>query len=228
MNAPTRSALALAAAIGCLGASVAGAADLGPYRPRGAPAPAMSTWEPSRIERWTGFYLGATYGYGWGASGVEGASGVFNYDQSGGIGTLHGGYNWQSGSGVFGLEADIGLASHGGSAQIGGSKLTSDINALGSVRARAGLLTMPALLVYATGGFAWADMDIKVNGVRASETFTGYQLGAGAEYMIAPQWTLRVEYLYTDLDKERLNHGGVVNTYDPDLHTVRAGISFKF
>lgn len=224
----TRMTASFAAAIGMLGVVEAGAADLGPYRPRSGPGPEISTWAPSRIERWTGFYMGATYGYGWGSSGVEGATGVFNYDQDGGTGTLLAGYNWQAGSGVLGIEGDIGLSSHGGSALVGNNVLTSEMNTLGSIRARAGILTMPAMMLYATAGFAWADMDFKLNGVRASETFTGYQLGAGAEYMIAPQWTLRVEYLYTDFDKERLNHFGQQNTFDPDLHTVRAGVAFKF
>ena len=40
--------------------------------------------------------------------------------------------------------------------------------------------------------------------------------------------SLRLEYIYTDLGAERVVHGGQLNSYDPDFHTVRAGIAFKF
>jgi len=211
-----------------LGAGSAFAADLGPYpRPR---EPALSNWQPKQIERWTGFYMGGTYGYGWGTAGVEGTSNALSFDQSGGLGTLFAGYNWQRGSTVLGLEADIGTGSLGGSATTipNNATLRAEMNSFGSLRARAGILTGPALLIYATGGFAWADMDFKLNNIKAQSTLTGYQLGAGAEMMIAPQWTLRLEYLYTDLDKATLSHHGATNTYDPDFHTVRAGVAFKF
>lgn len=222
-----RTALA-AAALGLFAVAEAGAADLGPYRPRSGPPAEISTWAPSRIERWTGFYMGATYGYSWGSAGVEGTTGTFTFDQNGSMGTLFGGYNWQAGNTVFGVEADIGTGSHDGSAVIGNSTVRADINAMGSIRGRAGFLATPALLLYATGGFAWADMDFKLNNVRASDTFTGYQLGAGAEMMFAPQWLLRVEYLYTDYGKEQLTNWPARNAFDPDAHTVRAGVAFKF
>lgn len=221
--------LALAAAT-MLTSSAAAAADLGPYRPGGT-RPETTSWAPTQIERWTGFYFGGTIGYGSSTTGVEGTTGTFNFNQTGGLGTLFAGYNWQLGNSVFGLEADIGTGTLGGSAIVGNNTISSELNAMGSLRARAGILTGPALLVYGTAGLAWADMDFKLNGMRASETLLGYQVGAGAEMMIAPQWTLRVEYLYTDLDKQRLSHGGLgaaQNTFDPDFHTVRAGLSFKF
>lgn len=228
MKIMTRKAAIGATILGVLGIAEAGAADLGPYRPRSGPPPATSNWEPSRIERWTGFYMGATYGASWGSAGVEGSTGTFTFDQNGGMGTLFGGYNWQAGNTVFGVEADIGTGSHDGSAMIGNSTVRADVNTFGSLRARAGFLATPALLVYATGGFAWADMDFKLNNVRATETFTGYQLGAGAEMIIAPQWTLRLEYQFTDYGKEQLTNWPARNTFDPDMHTVRAGIGFKF
>lgn len=203
------------------------AADLGGGPPRGYSAPAPA-YQPTQIEKWTGFYLGGTLGYATGTTEVTGGSGSFDLDTTGGVGTLFTGYNWQSGRAVFGVEGDIGTGNVDDSSGTGLGLVSSELNAFGSVRARAGLLVTPAFLVYGTGGLAIADFDFKANGLTASETLYGYQIGAGTELMMVPNWTLRMEYVYTDLGKETINHGGLSNTYDPDFHTLRAGFSYKF
>lgn len=202
------------------------AADLG------APARQYPAWEPRRplaLERWTGFYLGGTIGGQFGDTAVSGFGAASNVETDGLVGTLFAGYDWQFGGAVFGLEADIGTGDVSGSSGNGFGTTSASLNYMGSVRGRAGVLLTPSLLAYVTGGFAWADYDLTaVNGFTASETFGGYQLGAGAELKLDPRWGLRVEYIYTDLDSARVNHGGLTSTYDPDYHTIRAGLSFRF
>jgi len=210
----------------------ASAADLGQPRRSAGPPPAEVYVgdRPLAAAPWTGFYLGATYGAGFGEIRNESFAGTARLDQSGGIGTVFGGYNWQIGAMVVGLEADLGLGNLEGSQVLaGGFKPTSSLNALGSVRGRAGVLLTPSLMAYATGGFAWSDFDLRgANGVLASQTFSGYQLGAGLEFLVSQRLSLRLEYIYTDLGKEHVSHGGVSQTWDPDFQTVRAGLSFKF
>jgi len=226
----SKTAAAAAATAAMLLAAPALAADLGRGPPprHGGPPPYYEDRYPLGIERWTGFYFGATYGYASGSTEVAGSSGAFSFDQDGGVGTLLAGYNWQMANTVVGLEADIGTGNLGGSAIVGGTSISSDINAVGSVRARAGVLFAPQTLLYATAGVAWADFDFSAGGRTVSDTLTGYQIGGGLEYAMAPQWTLRLEYLYTDLGSEKLDHVGLTNTYDPDFHTFRAGVAFKF
>jgi outer membrane immunogenic protein len=200
------------------------AADLG-----GDPNPFPAMAEPRLdIERWTGFYLGGALGYGWGSGEVDGAIGNFSFDQSGLLGSFYAGYNWQVGRVVLGAEADIGTGDFGVDSGAPGG-LQSSLNAFGSLRARGGFLLTPALLLYGTAGLAWADMDFQVPGRGGgSETFFGYQYGAGTEWMVSRNVSLRLEYLYTDLDAERIVHSGGANVYEPDFNTVRAGIAFKF
>jgi len=139
------------------------------------------------------------------------------------------GYNWQMGGLVSGIEVDIGPGNVGGSYTNLGSLVQPDLNAIGSLRGRLGILATPQALLYATGGLAWANYDFKATaGNTVSDTLVGYQIGAGLEYMIAPQWTMRIEYNFTDFGSARIDQGGVINSYDPDLHTVRAGIAYKF
>lgn len=205
----------------------ASAADLGgapARRPRDVPE-----YRPLEIERWTGFYIGGTAGYSWGEGRATGAVGSIPFDQDGFTGTILAGYNWQIGSTVLGLEADIGTGNMSARTSTVAGTLKNDLNAFGSFRGRAGFLVTPAMLLYGTAGLAWANMDVGFeNAARNSETFWGYQVGAGAEWMMSRNVSLRLEYIFTDLERERVTHSGLTNTYDPDFHTVRAGISFKF
>jgi outer membrane immunogenic protein len=204
------------------------AADLGsgPVRP---PADFAPPYEPRLIERWTGFYMGATLGYGFGEGRATGAVGAIPFDQDGALATVLAGYNWQQGALVIGLEADLGTGWMQSNTSTLAGVLQTDLNAIGSFRGRLGFLATPSLMLYGTAGLAWANMDFRLQGTQAqSETFFGYQIGAGGEMMLNSNMALRLEYIYTDLGAERVTHGGGINTYDPDFHTVRAGIAFKF
>jgi outer membrane immunogenic protein len=179
-------------------------------------------------------------------------------DSTGFIGGVHVGYNWQvSPSWVIGLEADISWADASDSATApninlvnaviaGGFNFGRDLNWLGTVRGRVGALVTPTALVYVTGGVAFADFDYTANytAVAAgavwnsafSDTATGWTLGAGLEWMLAPNWTVRAEYLYVNFDDTSATVNNALfpanpvtfNWRDQDLHIVRAGLSYKF
>jgi outer membrane immunogenic protein len=129
------------------------------------------------------------------------------------------GYNWQWASLVFGVEGDFDAATLTASgntvtnsiALAGapvGFQASSSINWLSSVRARLGYTWGPGL-VYLTGGGAWVNTDIKTltcdtafaacTQGNFTGTQSGWTLGAGFEWMIAPNWIARTEYLYYSL-----------------------------
>lgn len=205
------------------------AADLGGWTPRANSAPEPVYYSPIDTARWTGAYLGVAGGYSFGDTDVlNGNTNILSFDQSGGLGWIYGGYNWQFGNFVTGVEADIGTGSFNGSERTGISEIGASLNYTGSIRGRAGVLLTPAFLVYGTAGFAWSDMDITRLGTTASQTFTGYDVGAGTELNVSGPWSLRLEYIYTDLSSETITRSGVSSQFDPDYHTVRAGVSYKF
>jgi outer membrane immunogenic protein len=223
-NRSRRAGGARAAAIlfATLFAQSAAAADLG----RG-PAVSAQPFEQHAAYgayRWSGFHIGLTYGYASGWTDVDFAGSAFDIDTTGGNGSIFAGYDWQIGNVIAGFEADIGTGTLGGSE----NAMSTELSSLGSIRGRLGYLVSPAFLVYATAGFAYADFDVSANSDSQSETFTGYQIGGGSELRFSEPWSLRLEYVYTDLDPETLDHNGLANTYEPDFHTVRAGISYKF
>src|ERR1700759_4657857 len=96
--------LLTAVSLGTLAAlSPALAADL----PMKAPSAVASVYD------WTGVYIGGFGGGGFGNHNYTNSNGpvgftnfTVNYDSTGGIGGGEVGYNWQSGSALFGVEAD--------------------------------------------------------------------------------------------------------------------------
>ncbi|MFM2423226.1 MAG: hypothetical protein RL291_1756 [Pseudomonadota bacterium] len=217
------SALALTALLNGALISSASAADL--YRPPG-PGGGYPT---SELERWTGFYLGASLGYGRGKSELNNAFGSADLSGSGWLGSAYAGYNWRFGPLVAGVEADIGTGNYSGSTGLAGARYEMSLQSLASVRGRLGLLATENFMFYGTGGFAMARARLGVEGGgTANETLKGYQIGFGGEYKFNPNWSLKLEYIYTDLKETTRAFGGTQTRFDPDFHTVRAGVSFKF
>ncbi len=110
-------------------------------------------------------------------------------------------------------------------AAINGGNLS--LNWIGTVRGRAGWLFTPTLLVYGTAGFAYG-------GVQAwaqTNTRTGWTAGGGLEWMFAPNWSAKVEYLYADLDSGGVTGGWGWNygyNFHPQVNIVRAGVNYHF
>jgi outer membrane immunogenic protein len=199
----------------------------------------------------------------------------FSNKPSGFIGGGEIGYNWQAGQWVYGLETDFSGSSVSGSSAFSSSvtpagfpantvnvsALASEkLNYLGTVRARAGFLVTPPVLVYATGGFAYGGINASASlaesvggpcacgpgaGVAASvsTTRTGWTVGGGVEWMFAPNWTVKGEYLYYDLGSTTYAFPGLVQTnstgapffgangsttVDFKGSIARAGVNYKF
>ncbi len=222
-------------------AAVASAADLPARLP--AKAPAMVP-----VYNWNGIYIGAQVGYQWGsnrenefvtASGAPLAT--FTWNSDGVVGGGHIGYNWVvAPNWLIGVEADLeGSGVSGGfQAAAGGTFFEQDWQ--GSARGRIGYFTGPVLL-YATGGAAFSELKtrhtnaagISLAGDRFASTEVGWTVGAGVEWMFAPNWTARAEYRYTDYGNYGTDVGPAsfpANSYrqDVNFHTVRAGVSYLF
>ncbi|HTO79467.1 MAG TPA: outer membrane beta-barrel protein [Methylocystis sp.] len=111
-----------------------------------------------------------------------------------------------------------------------GGKL--DLSYFGTVRGRVGWLFTPALLVYATGGFAYGG--VNPFDFSFSRTDTGWTVGGGVEYRFMPNWSAKVEYLHAELSGSS-NHGGgwgwgwnIGDRHTLDLNLVRVGVSYHF
>lgn len=87
--------------------------------------------------------------------------------------------------------------------------MTRELDHMAAIRARGGY-AFSNMLVYATGGYAWAEVDHSFTTSNGVNTFTeseegdaqGYQYGLGAEWAIAPRWRVGAEYLRTNLEDD--------------------------
>ena len=258
----------LLASVALLGfAGAASAADL-PMR-AAPPAPVFSAVP---VFTWTGFYVGVNAGYGWQdnndgsvfvpAGTIPGTgAGTILYGDDNGDGFVGGGqigYNYQIGSFVLGIEADLQFADLGGSngdvlvpaaytaAGFVPAGVAGGIDWFGTVRARAGVAFGQAL-IYATGGFAYggADDDNDRFGlVNDDDVRTGWVLGAGVEYAFTNNLTAGIEGLWVNLEQE--NNGAFIGTVpaaggrrsvfvpgrddddEADFFVARAKLNFKF
>jgi outer membrane immunogenic protein len=110
------------------------------------------------------------------------------------------------------------------------------VDYLGTVRGRAGYLVLPSVLTYLTFGLAYGGASSNttlaesVDGPCSCGPFPavhgststprlGWTAGGGVEYMFAPHWTVKAEYLYYDL-------GSVTYALSPILQTTDTGVPF--
>jgi len=216
----TKVLLATTMLAGLLTAGVAQAADM-PLKapPRAAPY----------YTDWTGFYLFGFGGYSWGKiSGDDVDLGRLflgnghNPKPKGGVFGFGGGYNWQYGAWVGGVEVDYGFSDEKDNqtrtgcleivrveavAQCASANLHSKIDALGSARLRAGYLFTPNLLAYGTAGVGWGRSELSFSecvGNRcetlldAKPNLFGWVAGGGLEYKLFEHVRIRGEYLHYD------------------------------
>jgi outer membrane immunogenic protein len=220
-----RLVLAVTAAV-ALAASPALAADL--YDPAAPIDPVSPEVYGPTVFSWAGPYVGAQLGYGWGDVSGQINGSRRGIDTDGVIGGLYGGYNAQiTPNFVLGGEADISWADMTGDRTIGGRKYEARTDWAGTIRARAGA-SFDRILVYGTGGIAFAGNDIKKQGKGSeSQTHIGWTLGAGVEGAITQNIVARGEYLYAGFDKQNYNKVGAKNV-DLDTNVIRAGVAYKF
>ena len=178
---------------------------------------------------WTGFYAGVFGGYGWGTS--NWSSPAVANSPKGGMFGLAGGYNWQMGSVVFGIEADYAWSMLKGSSACGAGTCETANTFLATGRGRIGY-AFDRWLPYLTGGVAYGDIKATNSlGGTASKDNIGWVAGGGLEYAFLGNWTAKVEYLYTDLgsfDCGAACSPVVPSTVDLKASVVRAGLNYKF
>lgn len=192
--------------------------------------------------RGVNFYTGNLGGTTPGVTGLWG----FNQDLHGVVGGGQFGYNHQFSPWlVLGVEADIqaadlrsynstvtpvasglnGLVDHFGSVQS-----TQLIDWYGSIRGRVGFMlpSMPNLMLFGTGGFAYGEVTHKFNysdiypsvasgviigNLSRVDTQTGWTAGGGVEWspLSFPMASVKIEYLYTDLGSTSLVNPVLLN-----------------
>jgi outer membrane immunogenic protein len=201
------------AALAMLVSTSALAADMAVKAPPSAPV--------APIYNWTGFYVGANAGYGWGGPGVSFDTPTFlpagatpaslASDPHGFLGGFQAGYNYQWDRMVLGLETDLDYASIRSSQTVSlvpiniyTTSAEQKLNWLGTARARLGFLPSDRLLMYATGGLAYgrgtasSSNSVTLGGPPACAFFLGCGTGSTSGWLVG--WTAGagLEWAFTD------------------------------
>ena len=255
-------------------ASTATAADMTVKAPVSAPA---------SVNNWTGWYAGLNAGGDWGTSnssmsadpdvgGFFGGCQLFSCDvniedvaragqqrfrTSGFSGGVQGGYNWQSGNLLLGIETDFDYFRSTGSGTnsvplVSGSPSRSIANIststdwLFTLRPRIGLV-QNNWLFYATGGLAVTELRANWNwtetafgsteSASAASTKAGWTVGGGLEWAFWNNWSAKLEYDFYDFGTRTLTFTGTfagvpIEVPGVDIRqriqTVKFGINYRF
>jgi outer membrane immunogenic protein len=203
------------------------AADLPPRMAAPSYSPVIAVPD---VLPWEGFYTGTGIGYMWTTAKVADPFGTANYDLDGTTGVSFIGRNWQFGSFVTSLEAEIGIHETKGTLGVGpttgaqGDQLWS-----AGVKGRLGY-AFGSVMPYVSAGVAttqfhqhsavlFDDGDVRRHG--------GFTLGAGVEIAWTQRFLTRFEYEYASYGRANYNHDGVRHRVDLDTHAVKAALVFK-
>lgn len=216
-----------------------------------APAPGV----PLPQWSWTGIYIGAQAGGGFGRNQWESANGALlaisssggfpgSGDSSGLFGGGQIGANLQVGRWVVGVEASAAAADIGGYAKcatdvVAGSNFVchNAITSLGTVAGRFGQ-SWGNLLIYGKAGAAWATGNSEAQQSGFASRFTesgtrwGWMTGTGLEYALSQNLSAFVEYNHVDFGTrdtryaDQFGNASVVG-FNQKLDLVKAGINYR-
>jgi opacity protein-like surface antigen/outer membrane receptor protein involved in Fe transport len=202
-----------------------------------APAPS--------VYYWAGPYVGSNFGGAFSAGEHTLTSiGGGATNPSGVLGGLQFGYNYlPAPNWLVGIEAELGWTSAQGKSNFvdpsgtAALSITSDQNWYDTASGKFGYVMGP-LLVYAKGGAAWMNADylMQVNSgldgsTLASSTRSGWNVGAGLEYMLGSRWSAKLEYDHLEFGRNTLgfvNPFGNSVTFKTAVNEVKAGVNYHF
>ena len=201
---------------------------------------------PAPLFTWTGLYVGLNGG-GWiNNSRMDTIAGVSG--KLGGGGGLIGGtlgYNWQTASRVvIGVETDLDYRTKATVTPPFSASSSTNDGYLGTVRGRLGY-GFDRALIYVTGGLAYGNaaapnaivsLPLGVAGFRngSANLQAGWTVGAGAEFAVTNNWSVKGEYLYADLGSKGIGYTNSVTLLPTPVsiktadHVLRAGVNYRF
>jgi outer membrane immunogenic protein len=224
----------------------------------------------SPVYSWGGFYIGINGGYGWdttpsGAAfctnpgGVIGGTGCFGANAgttkpTGGLFGAQAGYNFQSGSFVYGVETDIqwsgikGFGSVNSSCCVpalapeGTNTASANLQWFGTLRGRFGFAAFDRGLVYATGGLIYGQESVSdllafpaavTYPASATSTRAGWTLGGGLQFAFTQNLAAKIEGLYYDMGSQTISYTSPTLGYTSSTSfnykgaIIRAGLNWK-
>jgi outer membrane immunogenic protein len=230
----------------------------------GMPTTASPVGQSCYGNNFAGAYIGAAVGVGWHESHVDNVTlGIpVGSEDRGGMFGGYVGYNFQRCDRyVLGIEADLSYldaSARGTEVEYGPTgltettTLTSRMDFIGTLRARAGITIHDHILLYGTAGLAYAKLDQILsndcvgcgNSVfnlgpfwqSDTENKFGWTVGGGIEVAHNSRWLFRAEALYMDLGSNDRTYvidtpiatAVSTNRWDDQFWVARLGLTYRF
>ena len=193
---------------------------------------------PPLLIDWRGFYLGGNLGGAFSAEKASTPFGPWSLNPSGVLGGIQLGYNFIAASNwLIGIEGELDWTSAQGTVVIpdpvAAATVTSNHNWHDTFEGRLGFVQGP-WLYYFKGGAAWVGADYRLtenlNGQLVTNTRPGWTVGAGMEYMWAPNWSLKAEYDFLDFGTQNLEFGALGTTIgvNTNVHEFKVGFNYHW
>jgi outer membrane immunogenic protein len=207
---------------------------------------------------WTGFYAGGNLGAGVGrmefTATMPGLTASTSDEIRGFVGGVQGGFNWQNGPLVAGIEADVQFSHQRNGVNTTELQITNSMDFFGTLRGRVGY-AMDEWLFYLTAGGGYGSTQASMittcvpppvpppgpvcaSTLPAAGSFSGsdfspfWVVGVGVETQIWDRWTGRIEYLYLQsgsISNPFAVSGGTLavtkSVYD---NVIRTGLNYHF
>jgi outer membrane immunogenic protein len=201
-------------------------------------APALAQSPAAPTFDWSGFYVGANAGLGWGRSVWTDTIGGFFTDVPGRqfstrpLGALAGGqvgYNWQARQSMLGVELSGAFSSMDDS-------IVSPFFSVDTVRTRVASLWSAAAklgfaidrsLFYLKGGYASALINANIDSPNTffavGRTRNGLTFGAGWDFALTPNWAVGVEFNHYGFGSARYSEI-IPGDDDPETFSVKSSV----
>lgn len=207
------------------------------------------------VFNWTGFYVGGNVGAAWAQESWTDTLFGLTLNTGGNNGLFIGGgevgFNYRIGAFVIGAEGDFDWAAHrsnnstGFIPTVGNVQVTSNDTWISTLAVRFGY-AMDRWLIYGKAGGGWIGhsgftvtnlaTSLSMSGSN-SNTAGGWLVGAGSEWAITPNWTVKFEYDYLGLGNQSVTLPGTVisalagDTFTTDksnVQMVKLGVNYLF
>jgi outer membrane immunogenic protein len=198
---------------------------------------------PAMAGDWEGGYVGLHAGWADGDRDtkytVVGTTAKDGYGQSGALGGLQLGYNFElNPKWILGVKADWSWSDIDGSSNFpfGGStyKGSGNYDWLASTTVRLGYLVNNKFMLFADGGMAFGGFEFSgSSGYNFNESRSGWTLGIGGEYRFTPRASMSLQYNYYDFGSKSQNGTAFAfipmsSKADADLNVFKLGFNYKF
>jgi outer membrane immunogenic protein len=217
------------------------------------------------VLNWTGFYAGGHLGWAWveeektllsDAAGAFAPGTRFCCDRTGFIGGAQLGFNWQIRNWVLGVEGDWSWTNSQTTVVQNSTIIPGFVQSnfakdkwYATLTGRIGY-AVDRSLIYVKGGAAWLNSDrgateTGVPGIgnvaqaTRNDTFSGWTLGAGIEWALMSNWSVKAEYNYMDFGTKTRTFSNAspaaiagtfagTDSFDTYVHVAKVGFNYRF